>query len=83
MNLESSGPSVPTSSIYFTSIFPPPVTVQNEEIQMKDMGGSDENNGVEVVHSGRDHIRDGRLFINGVDSFVERKDCYVERRALT
>ena len=64
LNSECSGPSIPTSSIYFTSIFPPPATVQNEEIQMKDVGDTDENNEVEAVHSGRDHIRYGGLLIN-------------------
>ena len=56
-NLESSRPSVPASSNYFTSILPPPATIQNVEIQMKDMGHGDGGNVVEVIQSDRDHIR--------------------------
>lgn len=78
-NLESSGPSVPTSSNYFTSVLPPPATAQNEEIRMKDMG----NNGVEVVQSGHDYIRYGELSIEGTSSFEEGGDCCVEGRAFS
>jgi hypothetical protein len=83
LNLESSGPSVPTPSNYFTSILPPPATVQNEEVQMKEMGHTGGNNGVEVVHSGRDDIGYGELRINDVHSIEERRDHYLERRALS
>jgi hypothetical protein len=48
-NLESSEQAVPTTSIYFTSILPPPATGQNEEIQMKGMR--------EVIYSGCQDIR--------------------------
>ena len=82
-NLESSGPSVPTSSNYFTSILPPPATAQNEEIRMKDMDHTDINNGVEVVQSSCDHIGHGELSIIGIDSVEERRDCYAERRAFS
>jgi len=58
-NLESSGPSASTSSNYFTSILPPPPTVQNEEIRMKDTDHTGGINGVEIVQSGRDHSRYG------------------------
>jgi len=77
-NLEISGPSVPTSSNYFTSILPPPATAQNE-IRMGDMG----NDGVEVVQSGHDHIRYGELSIKGIYSAEEGGDHYVERRAFS
>jgi len=55
-NLEGSGPSVPASSNYFTSILPPLTIAQNEEIRLKDMHRAGGTNGVEVVQSGRDHI---------------------------
>jgi len=83
LNLGSSGPSAPTSSIYLTSILPPPVTAQDEEIQMKDMGCADGNNGVEVVHSGDGHVGYEELLINGVDSVEERRGYYAERRTLS
>ena len=68
LNMGSSSPSVSTTSIYFTSILPPPSTVQTEEIQMKDTSRVERNGGVEVVYSGHDNIRYGELLINGVDS---------------
>jgi len=83
LNLGSSGPSAPTSSIYLTSILPPPVTAQDEEIQMKDMGCADGNNGVEVVHSGDGHVGYEELLVNGVDSVEERRGYYAERRTLS
>ena len=83
LNLGSSGPSAPTSSIYLTSILPPPVTAQDEEIQMKDMECADGNNGVEVVHSGDGHVGYEELLINGVDSVEERRGYYAERRTLS
>lgn len=79
LNLESSGPSVTTSSIYFTSILPPPATTQNEEIQMKDLESAGGNNGVGVVHSSRDDIGYGELRINDFRSIEERRDYFLER----
>jgi len=79
-NLQSSQPSVPTTSNYFTSIFPSPATGHNDEIQMRDMGQVDMDSGLEVVHSGHDHVRCRELIINGADSPVEeREHSYVER----
>ena len=71
-NLESSGPSVPTSSIYFTSILPAPTVPQYEEIQMKDVGHANGNNGVDVVSLGHDHIGYGGLPINNVGSVEDQ-----------
>ena len=82
-SLASSGPSVPTSSNYFTSILPPPATAQNEEIRMKDIDRIDGGNGVEVDQPSRDDIRYGELSIKGIDSVEERRDYYVERRAFS
>ena len=82
-NLESSGPSIPTSSNYFTSILPPPATAQNEEIRMKDMDRTSGNNGVEVVQSDRDHIRHGESSIKCIGSVEERRDYHVEGRAFS
>jgi len=83
LNLESSGTSAPTSSIYFTSILPPPTTTQNEEIHMKDMRCADENAGIEVVYSGCDRDGYDKLLVNGAGSVEERRRYYVERRTLS
>ena len=73
-NLESSGPPIPASSNYFTSILPPPATLQNEEIRMRGISDCDGNNEMEVVHSGHGHIRYEELLIRGVDSVGEERD---------
>jgi len=83
LNLESSGTSAPTSSIYFTSILPPPTTTQNEEIHMKDMRCADENAGIEVIYSGCDRDGYDKLLVNGAGSVEERRRYYVERRTLS
>jgi len=67
-DLESSEQSVPTTSIYFTSILPPPATGQNEEIQIKGMREADGKSGVEIIYSGCQDIRHGELFSGGADS---------------
>lgn len=82
LNAESSRSSLPTSSIYFTSILPPPATAQDEEIQMRDSGRARGNDGVEVVRSYCDDIGNGELRINGVRPGEERRNYCVERRVL-
>lgn len=71
LNLESIGPSVPTSSVYFTSTLPLPANAQPEAIQMKDMGHAGGNDGVEVAHSGHESIGYGELRIKGARSDEE------------
>ena len=81
LDAESSGSSLPTSSIYFTSILPPPATAQDEEIQMKDTGHT-RGNGVEMVHS-RCDIGNGELRVNGVHPGEERRNYCVGRWVLS
>ena len=57
----------------------PSAAEQNEEIPLKDVGHSNGNNGVDVIHSSLDNIRHGELCINGVGSIEER---YVGGRTL-
>jgi len=83
LNSGSSGSSLPTSSVRFTSILPPPATTQHEEFQMKDTEHARGNNGVEVVRSYFDDIGNGGLRINGSYSGEKRRDYYVGRRALS
>jgi len=82
-DLESSGPPIPASSNYFTSVLPPPATLQNEEIRMRDMGGCDGNNEMEFIQSRHGHIRYDELPIQGGDSVEEERDCYGRGRALS
>jgi len=74
-NLEGSGQALPTTSIYFTSILPPPATGQNEEIQMGHAGSRD----METVYSGCEVIRYEEPLSGGAGSVEEQGHCYVER----
>lgn len=75
-NLESSEPSAPTTSTYFTSILSPPATGQNEEIQMEGTQKVDGESGVEVIYSGCEDIRCGELLDNGAGSV--RGHCHAD-----
>jgi hypothetical protein len=66
-NLESSESSVPTTSIYFTSILPPPATGQQEEIQMEDTQKVGRGDEMKFIYSGCQEIRHGELLGDGAN----------------